>query len=289
MPDIGDLVTATLTVSPFGVSTAAAITVYKPDGSTASPSAPATTDAGATWTSTYTVDVAGWWLEKWVVTGTGAGIEFNRVFVPVAPVYGDAPAYASLERFKSRLQITNSVDDDELMEALDSGAREIDTFCGRRFYADTTATARRYFPLNECVAYVDDFWTTAGLVVALDDGSGTYPTTLTLDTDFLLEPLDGVVDGASGWPYNKIRLLGGRRFPCYNNRPPLRVTAPWGWAKIAKPVMQANLIMGTANFYLKDSKFGSAVVGELGLVTVTQVPAAMKKLMPYQRDPVKVA
>lgn len=289
MPDVGDPVTATLTVAPFGVSTSAAITVYKPDGTTATASSPATTDSGATWTATYTVDVAGWWLEKWVVTGTGAGTEYNRVFVPVAPVYGDAPAYASLERFKSRLGITASTDDDELTEALDSASREIDSFCGRRFYADTTATARRYRPRDACLALVDDFWSTTGLVVATDDGSGAYATTLTLDTDFILEPLDGVVDGAAGWPYWKIRLLGSRQFWCASNRPPLQVTAKWGWAKIPRPVTQACLIMAQANYKLKDVAFGAAGIGDLGIVTVRQVPAAMTKLAPYQRDPVKVA
>lgn len=290
MPDVGDLVTATLTVSPSGVSTAAAITVYKPDGTTATASTPTTADAGATWTSTYTVDVSGWWLEKWTVTGTGAGTEYNRVFVPVVPVYGDAPAYASLERFKARQGITSTDNDDELMEALDSASREIDLFCGRRFWTDTTATALRFYPRDACRAYVYDFWTTADLVVATDDGSGTYPNTLTLDTDFILEPLDGVVDGSPGWPYWKIRLLGSRQFSWQpSERPPLRVTAKWGWSKIPKPVTQACLIMAQANYALKEVSFGAAGVGQLGIVTVRQVPAAMTKLAPFQRDPVKAA
>jgi hypothetical protein len=289
MPDVGDLVTATLTITPFGVSTAATIAVYKPDGTTATASSPATADAGATWTSTYTVDLAGWWLEKWTVTGTGAGIEYNRVFVPVVPVYGEAPAYASLERFKNRLGITASDGDDELTEALDSASREIDTFCGRRFYADTAATARRFRLRDACTAVIDDVWDTTGLIVATDDGSGIYATTLVLDTDFILEPLEGVVDGSSGWPYWQIRLLGGRRFYSYTNRPPLRVTAKWGWSKIPRPVTQACLIMAQANYKLKDVAFGAAGIGDLGIVTVRQVPAAMTKLAPYVRDPVRAA
>lgn len=289
MPDVGDLVTATLTVSPFGVGTSAAITVYKPDGTSATASAPASTDGGATWTSTYTVDVAGWWLERWVVTGTGAGTEYNRVFVPVAPVYGDAPAYASLERLKSRLNITSTGDDDELTEALDSASREIDLFCGRRFYADTTATARRYRPTSTGRVQVDDFWDTTGLIVATDDGSGTYATTLTLDTDFVLEPLDGVVDGSSGWPYWKICTVNTGALRVGSALPSLRVTAKWGWARIPRPVTQACLIMAQANYKLKDVAFGAAGVGDLGIVTVRQVPAAMTKLAPYQRDPVKAA
>jgi hypothetical protein len=286
VPDIGDLRTATLTVEPSGPSTTGVLTVYAPDGTTTTPSVSG--NGTGTLTAVVTYTASGWWLLKWVVTGTGAGTEYQRVFVPVAPVYGDAPAYASLERFKSRLGITSNDDDDELVEALDSGAREIDNFCGRRFYADTVATARRYYPRDACLAYVDDFWTTTGLIVALDDGSGTYATTLTLDTDFILEPLDGVSDGSSGWPYWKIRLINGRRFQS-SDRPPLRVTAAWGWAKIARPVTQANLIMAQANYALKEVSFGAAGVGQLGIVTVRSNPAAMTKLAPYVRDPVKAA
>jgi hypothetical protein len=289
VPDVGDPVTATLTVSPSGVSTDATITVYKPDGSTATASTPASADAGATWTSTYTVDVPGWLLEKWVVTGTGAGTEYNRVFVPVVPVYGDAPAYASLERFKSRVNVTSSDSDDELLEALDSASREIDSFCGRRFWTDTTATALRFHVRDRCLVQVYDFWSTTDLAVELDDGSGTYPTPLTLDTDYILEPLDGVVDGSPGWPYWKIRALSPAQFWQSGNRPALRVTAKWGWGKIPRPVTQACLIMAQANYKLKDVAFGAAGIGDLGIVTVRQVPAAMTKLAPYVRDPVKAA
>jgi hypothetical protein len=285
VPDIGDLRTATLTVEPSGPSTTGVLTVYAPDGTTTTPSVSG--NGTGTLTAIVTYTAAGWWLLKWVVTGTGAGTEYQRVFVPVAPVYGDAPAYASLERFKSRLRIDGTDDDDELTEALDSASREIDSFCGRRFYADTAATARTYRPRDTGLAVVDDFWDTTGLIVATDDGSGAYGTTLTLNTGFVVEPLNGVVDGSSGWPYWKLRAVGAAWTG--SALPSLRVTAKWGWARIPRPVTQACLIMAQANYKLKDVAFGAAGVGDLGIVTVRQVPAAMTKLAPYQRDPVKAA
>jgi hypothetical protein len=287
VPDVGDIRTATLTVSPSGPSTTGVLTVYAPDGTASTPSVSG--NGTGTLTAVVTYTASGWWLLKWVVTGTGAGTEYQRVFVPVAPVYGDAPAYASLERFKSRLRIDGTDDDDELTEALDSASREIDTFCGRRFYADTAATARTYRPRDTCLAMVDDFWDTAGLIVATDDGSGSYATTLALNTGFVVEPLNGVVDGSSGWPYWKLRAVGTGASWTGSALPSLRVTAKWGWAKIPRPVTQACLIMAQANYKLKDVAFGAAGVGDLGIVTVRQVPAAMTKLAPYQRDPVKAA
>jgi hypothetical protein len=287
VPDVGDIRTATLTVEPSGGSTTGVLTAYAPDGTTTTPSVSG--NGTGTLTANVTYTAAGWWLLKWVVTGTGAGTEYQRVFVPVAPVYGDAPAYASLERFRSRLRIDGTDDDEELTEALDSASREIDAFCGRRFYADTAATARTYRPRDAGLAQVDDFWDTTGLIVATDDGSGTYATTLTLNTGFVVEPLNGVVDGSSGWPYWKLRAVGTSAAWTGSALPSLRVTAKWGWARIPRPVTQACLIMAQANYKLKDVAFGAAGVGDLGIVTVRQVPAAMTKLAPYQRDPVKAA
>jgi len=289
VPDVGDLVTATLTVSPFSGSTAATIVVYKPDGSTASASTPTTADSGATWTATFTTDTTGWWLIKWTVTGTGAGIEYQRVFVPVSPVAGTAPLYASLEQIKARMQITHADDDDLLGDALDSASREIDKFCGRRFYADALATARAYYPATSCRVRVDDFYETASLVVKTDaDGDGVFETTLAT-TGYFPTPLNGVVDGESGWPYYDIETITSGALPTSTRRAPIQVTAKWGWAAVPRPVYQACLIIAQANYKLKDVAFGAAGVGDLGIVTIRQVPAAMAKLSPYRRDPVLVA
>src|SRR5512139_2516071 len=135
-------------------------------------------------------------------------------------------------------------------EAIQSASREIDKYCGRRFYADTNASARVY-PVgarpvgirDECRAVVDDLWDTASLVVKTDTGAnGGYATTWA-SSDFELSPLNGIVDGESGWPYYEIRAIGANRFPCYGyNRPaPLQVTAKWGWTAVPDPVYQACL------------------------------------------------
>lgn len=201
--------------------------------------------------------------------------------------------YATLPQLKARLSnVTTTADDTLMEEAIQSASREIDKFCHRRFYKDSVATARVYRTSDPCLAEVDDFWDTASLVVKTDTGAnGTYATTWA-STDYELLPLNGVVDGESGWPYWQLRAIGVNLFPWYSygRRPAqLQVTAKWGWTAVPDPVYQACLIMAEANYYLKDSKFGSAVVGDLGIVTVTQVPAAKAKLMPYVLSPVLVA
>lgn len=198
--------------------------------------------------------------------------------------------YATLAQLQRRLGINSAIDDELLEEAIQSASREIDNYCGRRFYQDANASARVYRISDPCLAEVDDFATTAGLVIKTDTGgNGTYATTWA-STDYELLPLNGIADGQP-WPYNRIRTIGTQRFPCYTwNRPAqLQVTAKWGWSAVPDPVYQACLIMAQANFKLKDVAFGAAGVGDLGIVTVRQVPAAMTKLAPYQLGPVKVA
>lgn len=289
MPDIGDSETATLTVDPFSGTTTGVLTVYAPDGTTTTPSVSG--NGTGTLTATVSYTMAGWWLLRWVVTGTGAGTEFQRVFVRVSPVFGTPPVYASVEQLKRRMAITDNGDDDLLLDALDSASREIDQHCGRRFYADSAATARVYRPFSACRVDVEDFYETAALLVKTDpEGDGTYSTTLTLDTDYVLKPFNGVVDGESGWPYWRIEAVSATTlFTAATNLPPVQVTAKWGWSSVPRPVQQACLIMAQANYKLKDVSFGAAGVADLGVVTVRQVPAAMIKLAPYRRDPMLVA
>lgn len=88
MPDVGDSATATLLVSPFDGTTAATFMVIKPDGVVQGPTA-STSDGGNTWTASVTYDIAGTWLFKWTVTGTGASVEWQEVGVAPAPNYED--------------------------------------------------------------------------------------------------------------------------------------------------------------------------------------------------------
>lgn len=96
MPDVGDLVTATLLVSPFDDTTAATLMVHKPDGSTAAPVA-TTLDGGNTWSAPVAYDTAGTWYFKWVVTGMGASVEWEEIGVAPPPTYEnpDVRVYAT--------------------------------------------------------------------------------------------------------------------------------------------------------------------------------------------------
>ena len=88
MPDVGDLITATLLVAPFNETTQATLLVTKPDGSTISP-ATSTEDDGNTWTAPIALDLAGSWILKWSVVGEGASVEYEEIGVGPGLGYTD--------------------------------------------------------------------------------------------------------------------------------------------------------------------------------------------------------
>lgn len=198
--------------------------------------------------------------------------------------------YATRDEMKAYLKIplADTQDDALIDDALASVATEIENVCERQFNKQTGATARVFVPVNECMAIVDDFWTTASLTVATDaTGDGVYETTWTVGTDLDLYPLNGVVYGQSGWPYRilKVRRGSARRFPC-GDFPSLQASAQWGWATVPRPVHESQKIATAETFALKDARFGVAGWGAMGDIRVRDNPMIMKKLRPYMPGPV---
>lgn len=190
-------------------------------------------------------------------------------------------SYATLDDLKDQFKIGDQEDDAALADALATASREIDRHCERQFNLTTDATARLYRPKWGHLATVDDFHTTAGLVIETDaGGTGTFSTTWTA-VDYELNPLNGIVGSEAGWPFSRIRAMGGHRFPV-GGRAGLRVTAQWGWAEIPTPVKRACLIIASETFKVKDAPFGALGMGDYGMVRVKNSPIAMRMLAPYR-------
>lgn len=199
--------------------------------------------------------------------------------------------YATSDELKDYLgmSVADTTDDDQITDALSSVSREIEKFCHRQFNLASSATARVFYPLAHYLAKVDDFTAVTSITTDEDD-DGVYETTWDT-TDYQLEPLNGVVDGESGWPYSYVRAVASRCFPytCEMSRAPLQVTATWGWAAVPAAVKQACLILASETFRLKGAPFGVASFDQFGPVRVRDNPMAAKKLAPYVLDPVMVA
>lgn len=187
------------------------------------------------------------------------------------------------------LGIEDSDDDLALTRAADAANSAVARHCGfplRQF--DKTdvvdASVRYYQPDNQCRLYVTDFWETSALQVHVDFAdNGSYGTTWTLNTHFLLEPMNATADGE---PYTTISPITSY-FPTYNRRPSVKVTAAWGWPEIHPDVAEAALIKAAKLFKRKDSIDG--VLGgfaDFGAVRIStrEDPDVVSLLQPFKRN-----
>ena len=195
--------------------------------------------------------------------------------------------YCALSELKSFVNISDSTDDTELEDAVNSASRQIDAYCGRKFFADGVTSAKVYRTSNPYQVTVDDISTSTGLVLKYDDNDdGTYETTVA-STDFILLPLNAEAFGISGLGFTSIELLtdGSHEFPTVrsNNRPRIQVTANWGFAAVPEPVRQACLMLSSENFAMRNTPLGIAGVGEFGVLAVRQNRQITRMLDPYRR------
>lgn len=170
------------------------------------------------------------------------------------------------------LGIDDSEDDDLLGMFAAAACEAVIEYCGRSFERVETddVSARYFWPTEQCSVVVDDFWSTTGLVVQLDNGDdGTYETTWTITDDFFLEPINGLVNGEIR-PYDRIVATPDNLIPVWGRRPAVKVTAAWGWAAVPSKVKNAALIRGAALYARKDSPSG--VLGGFADFSAIRVP-----------------
>lgn len=172
-----------------------------------------------------------------------------------------AHEYASIGELLSWETVADTDDNPSMAIALEAASRQIDRYCGRRFWLDDTATPRYFSPLRDGSVPVADIGDAAGVLVAVDQGAnGSYWQAWTVDVDFFLAPRDAA---AAGEPWTELRFptWGTKRWPCGEDS--VRVTARWGWPAIPADIKQATLIQAARLLKRKDSPLG--VAGETGV------------------------
>lgn len=174
--------------------------------------------------------------------------------------------------------------------AISAASRAVDAFCGRHFY-QTTQT--QYFtPEQGFLWRLDlddmDLASTSGLTVQVEFGiDGTYPTTYTLGTDFIAQPINQSVGGVDGWPYTWLQSVNGKLWPpryAGFQRDTVKITGQWGWPAVPLPVKQATKILAAQFFELGGAPFGVAGFGDFAAVRVRDNPIAASLLGPYAKN-----
>ena len=194
--------------------------------------------------------------------------------------------YLILEAFKERFPSISGIDDDDLISAaITAASQAVDAYCGRRFWLDTTTSARWFTATRSHYIDVDDFVSTSSVVVATDDDDdGVAETTWTSD-DWFCEPINGKRGGLEGLPFDRIIAANTLSFPTGNVRPSVQVTAQWGWAEVPEAVVQATLIKAAQVYRRKDSPDSVIGGGDFGVIRVSRFedPTVVLLLGPYRR------
>jgi len=197
--------------------------------------------------------------------------------------------YATLAEIKAYLSISDTTDDTLLEKLVESSSRSIDKIANRRFYADTSATTRLYRAYSDIFVYTDDISGTSGLVVKVDeDGNGTYSKTVTLNTDFILDPLTA---SALGRPFTQLTMVSNTEtwpiFPGLTQnglRPGVQVTAKFGWPSVPSDVNVACLILTADLYKRKDAPGGVLGLGDLGVIRMSPVGRDVSQMIrAYQK------
>lgn len=195
-----------------------------------------------------------------------------------------ANEYVTSAELKDTLELTGeSFADSDIALALTAASRAVDHVCDRRFWADATATVVRYYsPESSHRLAIDDLVTLTEFAVDASR-SGSFDEVWTVNTDFVLEPLNAAADG---WPWTTVEVLTlrtSRYLPC--ERRAVRVTGKFGWAAVPDAVKQATSIC--ASRLMKRSRevpFGVAFgVEGAALRLAREDPDVMSLLLPYQR------
>lgn len=189
--------------------------------------------------------------------------------------------YCTLQEVKAALRLSDSIDDTLIENSIESASRRIDGYCGRFFYK-TAATAVPLFANNSYRLMTSDISSTTGLIVKLDDnGDGTFETTLTLNTDYIVEPTDYAILGR---PIRTITMIGGYTFPLFYipSECGVQVTAQWGWNAVPDDVREACVLLAIRQFARYNAALGVMAFADMAITVRAVDPDVRDLLQPYK-------
>lgn len=189
--------------------------------------------------------------------------------------------YCTLAELKSALRITDSTDDTLLENAIESASRRIDGYTGRFFY-QTASTAVPMYPYDEYLLVFPNDVATSTITIKIDSaGDGTYATTLTQGTDYVLQPRNVPIYTR---PYESARMVGGQTFPLFTlpSFETVQVTTVWGWASVPDDINQACILLAMRQFARLNAALGVVGFADMA-ITVRAVDPDVRDLLSQYR------
>jgi hypothetical protein len=192
-------------------------------------------------------------------------------------------SYATLAEFKAAVGITDSTDDTALQSVLDATDTLIDLYCDRKT-GFGTATETRFYTAEDYEYVLTDDLVSVTTLQTDDDANGTYETTWTVGTDYVLAPRNAALDG---FPYTEIdtSVTWPRNFPkdVYLG---VKVVGVFGFPSVPAAVKQAEIIQAGAVWNSRTAPFGvigSADLGGILRMSRALHPEAALILEPYRK------
>jgi hypothetical protein len=192
-------------------------------------------------------------------------------------------SYATLSEFKAAVGITDTTDDTALQSVLDATDTLIDLYCDRKT-GFGTASETRYYTAEDWEYVLTDDLVSVTTLQTDDDANGTYETTWTAGTDYVLAPRNAALDG---FPYTEIdtSVTWPRNFPkdVYLG---VKVVGVFGFPAVPAAVKQAEIIQAGAVWNSRTAPFGvigSADLGGILRMSRALHPEAALILEPYRK------
>lgn len=173
-----------------------------------------------------------------------------------------ANEYVELEELKATLELSGEgFADDDLRLMLTAASRGIDGATGRRFWEDADAAQQRvYTPVSADWLQIDDLIELTSLKTDTD-GNGTFENTWTLNTDFVLEPLNAAAD-ARPWTSVSRHPRGSYRELPVDLPRSVQVTGKFGWDAVPEGIKAATSIVATKLVRrAREAPFGIVSIG----------------------------
>jgi hypothetical protein len=192
-------------------------------------------------------------------------------------------SYATLAEFKAAVGITDTTDDAALQAVLDATDTLIDLYCDRKT-GFGTATETRYYTAEDYQYVLTDDLVSVTTLQTDDDANGTYETTWTAGTDYVLAPVNAALDG---FPYTEIdtSVSWPRNFPkdVYIG---VKVVGVFGFPSVPAAVKQAEIIQANAVWSSRTAPF--SVIGSADLGGILRMSRALHAeaaliLEPYRK------
>ena len=187
------------------------------------------------------------------------------------------PRYLPVATLKEWRRDETTASDVLIESAINATEMAIDNVLQRKMIVVTAGapgiSARVYVPDCSRYLYIDDC---TEVTTVVENG-----TSLTVGTDYQLEPLNGLSPSGEPVPYFRLKRHS-RNWHADDGKATVSVTARWGWATIPPQVVESAKIIAADMLQNPDMRFGLVAISEAGGVGTRENKTVNQMIADYR-------